>query len=50
MNTENTPPEKMSTAEKAIIASGCTVVALINLAWIALLILAVAALIKFVAG
>ena len=49
MNTE-LPTEKTSAVEKAAMAAGCTFVALINLLWLAVAILIVAALIKFVAG
>lgn len=50
MNTEDTPPEKMSTTEKAAMASGCAFVLLVNLAWAAVALLIVMALIKFVFG
>ena len=50
MNTENTPPEKMSVTEKAAMASGCAFVLLVNLAWAAVALLIVMALIKFVFG
>lgn len=51
MNTEETPPPaKMTVAEKAALASGCTFVLLVNLAWAAVALLIVMALIKFVFG
>ena len=50
MNTEYPSPEKMSNTEKAVMASGCAFVLLVNLAWVALAILIFMALIKFVFG
>lgn len=50
MNIEETPPEKMSATEKAAMASGCAFVLLVNLAWAAVALLIVMALIKFVFG
>ena len=48
MNTEE--EDKLTTEEKVVGAAGCLFVLLINLGWFALAILAIAALIKFVAG
>lgn len=50
MKSEETPPEKMSNTEKAVMASGCAFVLLVNLAWVAVALLVVMALIKFVFG